>query len=184
MLGNGNNETSGINLKLVAQKWPTEVFPKFAVKVKWEDWKWEVTEETYTKCWGVVTSMKTTNNGKTGHDEVKWFEATLKDWDDTYIIDSTMSNAAKDLANHLLGSIGKKVNISLYLNSNEYPSASVKLDDGAHAPTALDFKGLDKDELYDKIKDQEAPKKEVKEAPKKETKKETKEEVSVDDIPF
>ena len=156
MLENWWNWTAGKYLKLVAPQWPTDEFPKFVAKAKNEaTWKYELTDESYTKVSWTVESMKTTHNWKEGQAEVKGWSAKLVDWEEVYYLDATMSNASKDLANHLLGNIWSKVNISLYINNNKYPASSVKTDDGEFAPTSLSFKWLDKNELYDKIKGQE-----------------------------
>ena len=171
-LKNGNVEENGnsISLKLVAEAWPTKVQPKFVKKIKTPEGKWELSNESFSEVAGEVVNIKTSHNWKTWMKEVKGFVVILQDGDERYYIDSTMSNASKDLANHLLASIWQRVVVKLYLNKTEYPTASIKLANGDFAPTALDFKGLDKNKLWDMIKAQE---------PVKLT-----EEISVEDIPF
>ena len=156
MLENSNSWGAFKYLKLVAPQGPTEEFPKFVVQWGKEE-NYELTDESYTKVRGMVDNIKTTHNGKTGKDEVKWFEAIIVDGDESYVIKTTMSNASKDLANHLLAMVWVTdfINISLYLNKNKYPSSSVKLDNEEFAPTSLDFKGLDKNALWESIKGQE-----------------------------
>jgi len=169
-----NSNSTGENykyVKLVAPQWPTEEFPKFVVQ-GWKEENYALTDETYTKLSWVVSSIKTTHNGKTGKDEVRGFEAVITDGEENVVIKSTMSNASKDLANHLLGNVWKEVKISLYINNNSYPASSVRDAGGEFAPTHLPFKGLDRDELYNEIKGQE------KEAPVKE------ESITPEDVPF
>lgn len=151
------SNVNNISLKLVAEAWPTEVQPKLVVKAKNEDTgKYELTEDRYQKISGKVISIRTSHNGKEGLKEVKGFVACLQDGDERYYIDATMTNASKDIANHILASIGQVVSIGLYLNKNQYPTASVKLENGEYAPTHFEFNGLDKDKLWDAIKAQEA----------------------------
>lgn len=165
-----------VSLKLVAPQGPTEEFPKFFVKQKNEaTGKYEITDTSYGKISGVVKSIRTSHNGKTGKQEVKGFVVCMEDGDDRYYIDATMTNASKDIANHVLANIGERLEISLYLNKNQYPTASVK-EGGDFATTHMDFKGLDKDALWDAIKAQED---EVKQAPS-----EGSDVIEDEDLPF
>lgn len=181
-LGNGNDGAgSSISLKLVAQQGDKDVSkkieqPRLVVKEKNEaTGKYELTDTKYSQLSGEVVSMRSSHNGKSGKDEVKGFVACIKDGDETYYIDSTMTNASKDLANHLLASIGKVVSISLYVNKNNFPTASVKLADGSFAPTHMPYNALDRDQLWLDIKAQEAT---------KDSADASSDEVAVEDLPF
>lgn len=182
-LWNWGETSNGVNLKLIAVQGSKvkgkEDAPKFGVQEKAENGKYE-TVDTYTQLSGVVKSISSTETGE-GHDRVRGFKLILQDGDETYYIDSTMTNASKDLANHALASIGKFIKISLYLNKNNYPSASVKLQDDSYAPTEFNFKDLDKDTLWEAIKAQEGAKQEEEEVKWAEKQEET---VDFEDLPF
>lgn len=166
-------ETSGssVNLKLVAEQWPTKEFPKFVVKAKGADWTWGLSDESYSKISGTLSFISTTHNGKTGKQEVKGFKFCLVDWEEKIYVDTTLTNASKDLWNHLLANIGKEVLISLYLNWKDYPSASVKYKDWTHTSTSQPFDKLDREKLWLDIKAQEAV-------------KEVSSDIDMDAIPF
>lgn len=189
--GDDNNTTS-ISLKLVAVTWPVEKTrenePKLVVKAKNESTGYyELTNDKHSQVEWRVVSIRTSHNGKTGRDEVRWFVACLQDGDERYYIDATMTNASKDLANHLLANIWKDVKISLYLNQDKrewkqwdyYPSASVKTPNGEHTPTHLDYKNLDKIKLWDEIKAQEEVTNPV-ESPDRDTAW----DIDIEDVPF
>lgn len=73
-----------------------------------------------------------------------------------YVVESTITNASKDMLNSLLTQIGKKVSISLYLNKNDYPTACVKDSGGSHVEQKFDFKSLNNTALYEEVKRLEA----------------------------
>ena len=175
-LGNNNEGIKAINLKLVAKQGDPDTpltkedAPKFVKK----DEDFNLTNETYTQVKGKINKIKTSHNGKSWQKEVKGFVIEMEDDGEKYYIDSTMSNASKDLANHALANIGKEVVITLYLNKSNYPASVVKTLNGEHTPSHFDFKGLDKNALWDAIKAQE----------EQEVGTNKEEGFSVEDIPF
>ncbi len=140
------NNNSVTYLDLVAETWPTEVKPFLATKVKNEaTWMMEV-KDKIAEVSGVVTDVvknETSYKGK----PVRAFKIKIVDWDETYIISPTLTNASKNMLNACLGSIMEVVTIKPYLNKAWYPDISVKKW-GDFAPTK--FKYNDKD-LFDKI---------------------------------
>jgi len=166
-LNNGNGEGGNktfINLKLVATPGPTKDKPTL-VKL---DADFKETDETFTNVSGKLTGLKktfTAAKGKMG--DIYWFKAFIEDGEEVYVIESTITNASKDLLNSLIPNIGEQVKISLYLNKKEYPTASVRGVDDKFVKQALDFKDLDTVALYNAIP---------------EGKKE--EEIDVDNLPF
>lgn len=153
----GNKSKGAINLKLVAKQGDPdspltkEDAPKFVKK----DEDFNLTNETYTQIKGKINKIKTSHNGKSWQKEVKGFVIEMEDDGEKYYIDSTMSNASKDLANHALANIGKEVVISIYLNKSNYPASVVKTLNGEHTPSHFHYEGLDKNALWDAIKAQE-----------------------------
>jgi len=164
MLGNntdwGGNKTF-INLKLTATPWETTEKPMF-VKLG-EDFA--PTGEEYSSVEGKLTKIKATHTpAKWRMGDVYWFKAFLEDWEEIYVIESTITNASKDLLNALLVNLGTKLSISLYLNKNGYPTSSVKLEDWNWAQTAFEFNAIDMPWLYDKIVELEPKEEETIEA--------------------
>ena len=136
------------NLKLVSEVWPTTEMPKLVLL--WDDFK--PTDTTFNKVEWVLKKIKWSfSPAKWRMWDIYWFKAFLEDWEEVYVIDSTITNASKWLLNALLTSIWKEVKVSLYLNKNWYPSTSVRLWDWNFAQTAFDFQNLDWKKLYDKI---------------------------------
>ena len=72
-----------------------------------------------------------------------------------YVLDSTITNASKDLLNALLANVGVVLNVALYVNKNNYPASSVKLENGNYAQTKLEFQEASPTKLYEQIKAQE-----------------------------
>ena len=68
-----------------------------------------------------------------------------------YVVESTITNASKDLLNSLLVNIWETLKVSLYLNKNWYPTSSVKLDNWNYAQTAFEYNKLDMKELFNAI---------------------------------
>jgi hypothetical protein len=149
------NSGSSISLKLVAEVWPTKIRPKFVVKDKDT---YQLTDSEYTEISWVLKSIETTNNWKTWIKEVKGFKFVIQDWEERYYVDTTLSNASKDLGNSLLANIGKELVISLYINKTEYPTASVKTKDWNFVETFVPYNELDKEKLWLAIKSQEVKK--------------------------
>lgn len=160
-----------INLKLVSVSWPVENkndAPKFYVL--WDDF--QLTDTAYTKIKWKLTWIKSTFTPK------KWkmwdiygFKAFLEDWDEVYVIESTITNASKDMLNNLINSKDKVVEISLYLNKNNYPASSVKDEAWNFVQWVIDFKSITPQWLTDAIN-------------KTFVKKEESSEINVEDIPF
>lgn len=171
-LTNSENTSTGSvkYLKLEAEAGPTSIKPYFVEKIKNEDGSYGIGTERYTKVSGVIESVRTTHNGKTGIKEVKGFSIKMKDKDETYFIDSTMKNASKDLANMALASIGLEVQFDVYLNKNGYPTSFGKTLDGTKLDGQLPYP-LDGKVLWEEIK-------------KQEPRKDADEGISVSDIPF
>ena len=172
--GNGNSEDKTfINLKLTATPWVTTEVPKFTVVG--EDFK--LTDEAYSGVKGKLIKIKGSFTPAKGHmGDIYGFKAFLEDWEEIYVIESTITNASKDLLNALLVNVGQVLKVKLYLNKNGYPTSSVKLEDGNWAQTAFEFNQIDNKELYNKVVELE------KAGPEAEPDKE--EGVSVSDIPF
>ena len=162
-LSNGNEASTSNNiyLKLVAEAWPTTTRPHLEKKAKNEaTGKYELTWEKFTKIDWVIKNIKSSHNGKTGMKEVKGFSFWLQDWDETYYIDATMTNASKDLANMVLNNIGKKVSLSFYLNKSGYPSTSWKDETWAYLNGLMAYP-LDKNALWNAIDEQTVKKDEI-----------------------
>jgi len=170
MLSNGNGEGGDktfINLKLKSTVWPTEEQPKF-VKL---DENFKETNEDYSEMKGKLTKIKATHTpAKWQMGDIYWFKAFLEDWEEIYVIESTITNASKDLLNALLVNVWTTLKINLYLNKNKYPSSSVKLEDWNWAQTSMAYNEIDTAKLYDAIVAMEGPVKE--------------EGVSMSDVPF
>ncbi len=135
-----------VNLKLVAEVGPTTVTPKLVVV--WEDF--QLTNESYTKISWTLKFIKWTFTPKKGRmGDIYWFKAFLEDGDITYVIESTITNASKGLLNSLLWAKDQKVDVSLYINKNGYPTSSVRIGE-TFAPQALDFRA-DNISLFEEI---------------------------------
>ena len=173
MLGNGNGEWGGktfINLKLVSVVWPCEKedAPKFAVLGA----DFNETGESHNQVQGKLTKLTpsfTPAKGKMG--DIFGFKAFIEDGEEVYVIESTITNASKDLLNSLVANIGEVLKINLYLNKNAYPTASVKLENGDWAKTLLPFNEIDNKKLFDAI-------------PSADAKEEKGSDISATDIPF
>ena len=160
-----------VNLKLKSTVWPTEERPVFVVLG--DDFK--ETKETYSKAKGKLLKIKGTfTPAKWRMGDIYGFKAFLEDGDEIYVIESTITNASKDLLNALLVNIGKVLDIWLYLNKNGYPTSSVKLsgnfEDGNWAQTAFEYNQIYIKKLYEKIEELNAEKEG--------------EEIQNEDIPF
>ena len=158
MLGNGQWEgKTFINLKLVAVAGPIDSkadAPKF-VKM---DENFKPTNETFTNVSGLLTKIKptfTAAKGKMG--DIYGFKAFLEEGEEVYVIESTITNASKDILNSLIPNIGKKLAISVYTNKNQYPTGSVRDEDGQFVDQVLPFKDLDNVKLHGMIPAEEAP---------------------------
>lgn len=164
-------EKKYINLKLISVPWPCEKHeaPKFVVLDK--DYK--ETEEKYSSISWIVKFIKWTHtpaNPKRRMQDIYWFKAFIEDLDEVYVIESTITNASKDLLNSLLWNKDNKVDISLYLNKNMYPSSAVKIN-WEYAVTRLDFKWLDWVTIFNEIEKVFPPKK-------------IDESIDINDLPF
>lgn len=148
-LSNWNNENNKtfINLKLVAEVWPTDIRPLF-YKV---DSNFALTNETFSNVEGKLVKVKWTHTPAKGRmGDIYWFKAFVEDGEFIYVLESTITNASKSLLNSLLPSKDKDVKISLYLNKNGYPTASVKVGED-FAEQFMDYKAIDNIALYDAI---------------------------------
>ena len=172
MLGNNNTvEKKYTNVKLVAVAWPIESksdAPKFHVL----DENFNLTDTTYTSIKWKLTWIKSTFTPK------KWkmwdiygFKAFIEDWDEVVVIESTITNASKDLLNALINSKDKVIHISLYVNKNWYPTSSVKDEAWAFIPWVMDFKSITPQWLTDAINNTFV-------------KKEESSEIDISEIPF
>jgi len=161
-------EKTFINLKLVAPAWPTEEQPKF-VKLG-EDFK--LTNEKFSELKGKLIKLKNTftpAKGKMG--DIYWFKAFFEDWEEIYVVESTITNASKDLLNTLLVNIWTVLKVNLYLNKSQYPTSSIKLEDWGWAETAMAFNEIDVKELYNRIWALD-------------TQPENNEDINIEDVPF
>jgi hypothetical protein len=148
-LWNTDSNKKYVNLKLVAVAWPVEKvdWPKF-VKL-WENF--EETWESYTRVSWKLTWIKPTFTPKKGKMwDIYWFKAILEDGDEVVVIESTITNASKDLLNWLLASKDKVVEVSLYINKNWYPTSSVRVD-WNFSETYLPFNQIDNIKLFNWI---------------------------------
>lgn len=142
------------NVKLVSVPWPVtdkKDSPRFAVL--WDNY--ELTDKYFTQIKWKVTWIKSTFTPKKWKMwDIYWFKVFISDIENpnnVLVIESTITNASKDLLNALINSKDKVVNISLYLNKNGYPTASVKTEDGNFIQWALDFKTLNWETLKAKV---------------------------------
>jgi len=159
MLENTTGEGGSFaKLKLIAEQWPTQEFPTFTKEVKNEAGEY-VLGDSFNRITWTVVSIKTTHNGKTGKQEVKGFQVEMKDGDETYVLESTMKHASKELANTALVNIGNVISVSPYLNKAQYPTLSIRLNgkDGDWAKGKYEYEELltDLNPLWDDIKAQE-----------------------------
>lgn len=151
-LGNWNEwgDKNFINLKLVAIPGPIEKKddePKF-VKL---DWDFKETEEKFTQVSWKLLKIKPTYT-KITRWEVFGFKAFIEDNEEIYVVESTITNASKDMLNSLLTQIwGEYIKINVYLNKNKYPTACVKNASGEHVAQKFDFASLDTKALYDEV---------------------------------
>ena len=146
-------ETSGsvIYLDLVAETWPTEDKPFLATKVKNEKtWRMDIEDKIAEVSWIVTQVVKNETSYK--WQPVRAFKIKIVDWDETYIISPTLTNASKNMINACLGSLGENITIKPYLNKVWYPDVSVK-SWWNFASTLFEYN--DKD-LFDKIWDASA----------------------------
>lgn len=174
MLWNWNNESNKtyVNLKLVSVPWPISDkndAPKLVVL--WDNF--QPTDKTFTKIKWKLNWIKSTFTPKKGKMwDIYWFKAFIEDGEEVYVIESTITNASKDLLNSLLSAKDKVVDISLYLNKNWYPTSSTRWEDWDFIAWALDFKSLTPQVLTDAINSTFVKKEEVSN------------EINVEDIPF
>lgn len=113
------------NVKLVATPGPVEKkdWPKFVIL----DWNYAETWESATKITGKLTWLKssfTPKKGKMG--DIFGFKAFIEDGEEVIVLESTITNASKDIANSLLNAKWLDVEISVYVNKNWYPSSIVR----------------------------------------------------------
>ena len=162
-------DTNNTSVKFVAEPGPTTVKPFFQVKTKNAEGKYELWEDKFTNIKGKCLSIRTTHTWAGTKREVKWYNIVLASGDDRVFIDTTNSNAAKDMVNGLAAIRWNwiEVEVSAYLNKNWYPAVFVAKD-GKRVDGLLAFP-FDKDELWEKLASEVA---------------ENKEEISIEDIPF
>ena len=155
----GGEDKNFINLKLTSTPWPIDSkddAPYFERQIDFKS-----TGEKYTSLSGKLVKIKGTHTpakGKMG--DIYWFRAFFEDGDDIYVVDSTITNASKDLLNALLANVWVVLSIALYVNKNNYPASSVKLENGNYAQTKLDFQEASPTNLYEQVKEQEGEKEE------------------------
>lgn len=151
MLWNETEKTY-INLKLIAVVWPVEDIKRDAPKFIKLDKEFKPIGETFTKVSGKLSWVKKTFTPKKGKMwDIYWFKAFLDQEDGSVVvIESTITNASKDLLNALLANKGKQIEISLYLNKNKYPTSSVR-EAGEFVPTYVKFNEIDTIELFNSI---------------------------------
>lgn len=145
-------ENKYTNFKLVATPGPLEDksdAPKF-VKL-WDNF--ELTNTNLSSLEGKVNWIKKTYTpAKWPRQEIFWFKVFLEVAEGKIaVIESTITNASKDLLNSLIPTKDEKVKISLYLNKNWYPASSVKDENWEYTPTAMDFKEVTAKGLHDAI---------------------------------
>jgi len=170
MLSNGkSDDKTFINLKLSSTVWPTDEAPKF-VKL---DEAFKETGDTYSQLEGKLIKIKgtyTPAKGKMG--DIYWFKAFIEDGEEICVIESTITNASKDLLNSLLLNVWEVISISLYLNKHKYPSSAVKWEDWKWVDTYMVYNEIDNVKLYNKAKELE------------EGNKPEEEELTVEQVPF
>lgn len=153
MLSNwkGQEEKNYTNVKLVSTPGPLENRkdgPKFVVLG--EDFK--ETTASFTEVVGKVSWVKWTFTPAKGKRwDIYGFKAFIEDGSEVVVIESTITNASKDMLNALINAKWANVKISLYVNKNGYPSSSVKDADGNFIKWALDFKEANQVNLYNAI---------------------------------
>lgn len=121
MIGNNSGNKKYINVKYVSTVWPTEEKPYFAILG--DDYK-EV--DRATTIGGTLTDLKgsfTPAKGKMG--DIYGFKAYFNDGEEVVVLESTITNASKDMLNVLLLSKGLNLRVDAKLNKNKYPTAYV-----------------------------------------------------------
>lgn len=156
MLSNWTEENNKefINLKLTSVPWPCEKHeaPKFVVL--WNDF--QPTEEKYSELSGKLIKIRSSfTPAKWRMWNIFWFKAFFDWWDKVAVVESTITNASKDLLNSLIPNIGKELKISLYLNKNWYPTSSVKDWQWQFVETAMPFNSINTETLFNLIKEKE-----------------------------
>ena len=150
--GNEGEDKTFINLKLTSTVWPVEDIKKDApVFTKlWDDYK--PTWETFKNVsWKLLKLKSSFTPAKGRMWDIYWFKAFIEDGEEIYVIESTITNASKDLLNALLTQVGNEVKIWVYLNKNLYPSSSVRNSNDEFVEQRFDFKSLDTVTLHAEI---------------------------------
>lgn len=150
MIGNNSGNKKYINVKYVSTVGPTEEKPYFAILG--EDYK---ETDKATTIGGTLTDLKgsfTPAKGKMG--DIYGFKAYFNDGEEVVVLESTITNASKDMLNVILLSKGLNLKVDAKLNKNKYPTAYVTdvdsgdwLKDGAFS---IDDKASQK-MLFDEI---------------------------------
>lgn len=158
-LWNGwGSEKTFINLKLTAEVWPTTVKP--VLVELGEDFK--PTGRSFSSVSGVLKKLKSSFTPKKGKMwDIYWFKAFIEDGDEMYVIESTITNASKELLNSLINNIWTHLEITVYLNKNGYPT-SVTKSWGEYVDKAIEnFKDVTTESLFTLLKEVEVVWREV-----------------------
>ena len=162
-----------VNLKLVSTVWPVE--KEDAPKLVKLNSDYKETGESFTQVSWILKWIKGTHTPAKGKMwDIYWFKAFIEDWQEVYVIESTITNSSKDILNSLLTCKDSEVKISVYLNKNWYPTGSVRGWDDAFVKQAFEFKEATREKLYPKIAEVFKP----------ETKEDNNEWINIEDIPF
>ena len=143
-----------VNLKLVSVVWPCEESdaPKFVLL--WDDFR--ETDKSENQISGKLTKLIGTHTPAKGRmGDIFWFKAFLEDGDEILVVESTITNASKDMLNSLIPNIRKELKINVFLNKNQYPSSSVK-ENWKWVETYLPYNEIDNEKLFQWINVDEA----------------------------
>lgn len=165
-----------VNLKLTKTR---DEKPAFVRQVDFKD-----TDEAYTQVKGKLKSLKGSFTPKGGKNKYDTYGAKiqLEDGDEIYAIDTTITNASKDMLNGLLSAaVGDEVTLIAYENKAGYAASGAIKDETAQGADKFfpnfiawsdDYKVNFKDLIFKELDSRKAPE-EV-----------AREDVSMEDIPF
>lgn len=181
----GGDAGKKIKLKLIAKPWDvknplTKADAPYFTTIG-EDYK-EVWDKI-TNVTGEVKSVYTSYTDLWNRGDVYGVKFYISDEDETYIIESTISHASKNMVNALLTCFGKRVEIFTYLNKHNFPAVWVRMENGDWSDVVIkDIKEIKFDELHRLAKEQEEKQKAEREA--KGNNNDSAGNIDAEDIPF
>lgn len=181
-LGKGSGDAgTKIKLKLIAKPWDvknplTKADAPYFTTIG-DDYK-EVGDKI-TNVTGEVKSVYTSYTDLGSRGDVYGVKFYIADGAETYVVESTISHASKNMVNALLTCFGKRVEIFTYLNKHNFPTVGVKMEDDSWSDVVIeDITKIKFDELYKLAKEQEEKQKDNRED------KGATNDIDTEDIPF